>query len=152
AVHSAQEESALAAWTGKGEIAFVSGEALALVAKEGKGSYILDSGCTWHMSPELEAFEGLRDIAPIMIWFRGQDMETVVIQAGDLVGIGENGCQIHFRNAIYAPNLVLMLLLVRQLADSGANITFKRNSALIWSNISVIMANCKGQALWIIKV
>jgi len=77
-------ETAAMAVEDKEEVVFAGKGVMEMCAK----GWVLDTGCTRTMSPDVGAFVNLRKTAPVTIYFGGSSMKTIATQVGDLVTTG----------------------------------------------------------------
>lgn len=102
-------------------------------------SWCLDSGCTSHMSSNLEEFENIEEIKKTLCLANGQTSE--ISGVGDVkLNVIDNKHENKFKvkNVMYVKDLRTNLMSISKLADKGYEICFKKSEALIIENNKII--------------
>lgn len=110
-----------------GAVCFVAGGAI-------PGAWVIDSGCTCHMTNDREFFvEYKRDVVVDVTLADGTKTKSCGIGSGNVIGIDGNGkrIKITLERVLHVPTLEGGLISVRKLAEKGFTVVFKVNDCEI---------------------
>lgn len=109
--------------------------------KDSDGSWVIDSGCTWHMCKDENLFQHIdRSETSYVCTANGTKMEAPGRGTISLYVQTQHGSwKVDLKNVLYAPTLNENLISVNQLARKGFETKFTANEVLVRSQSNVVL-------------
>ena len=94
-----------------------TGETL-LVSGRDAEEWVLDTGCTFHMTPRRDLFRGFKELSSGFVKM-GNDTYSLVKGIGSIKIINNDGTQVVLTDVRYMPNMTRNLISLGTLEDKG---------------------------------
>lgn len=99
--------------------------------RNNQDDWVLDSGCTSHMTHHHEHFKDMKTVSR-KLNFASENHSTEILGEGRITfSDQQRGRRLHLENALYVPSLSTNLLSVPKMTSHGATVTFNNNRALV---------------------
>jgi hypothetical protein len=123
--------------TSDGDPVDVFDVALAGIDLEQEGSWIMDSGCSKHVSGTPDAFSSLQ-IQPSLAMVQTAGNQYLPVEGKGTVNLDSSG-EINISDVYYVPGLAFNLLLVGSITDMGLTVVFDDLQCLIYQGPNKII-------------
>lgn len=120
--------------------------------KNNQNDWVLDSGCTSHMTFQHEYFKNFSTVSRKLNF--ASEQHSTEIKGEGRVTLKTNYRVINLENTLYVPSLCKNLLSVPKMTEHGASVTFKKDKAFVRNktgDLVMTAEKCQNSGLYYVK-